>query len=243
MIDLLRATTRVSFSMVTTMISSIAKNKLLAIIIGPVGLGVYSQVQSVLTLLSTVLPVGSLGMVNSISSLHQKESYNQIASLLRFFFIRNIVLSLLVCLLIFVFSDFLSGILFRDLIINSVILSICIAVPLNVIFNFIEIYLKGIRRIELYVSFSILNSVFSLLITIPLVVFYGISGVLLAIPLTFIFGISVGVYIISKNNLVLKQSDKEEVSKDLIRNVYVMGLGGFLTMFMQHLSLLIILYL
>ncbi len=238
--DLIKSVSKFSISIGINFFSSLLRNKILALAIGPIGLGVYSQVMSLSALLSALLPVGTLGLVRYISDYYGSDKKEEIAYIIKHFFIRNLILSVIVSMIVLIFRKSISSILFSGSDFSSLLVILSIIIPLILVLNIIDIYFKSIQEINKYVLFLSVNSLVSLICTIPLIYFMGIEGAILAFLLTVILNIGVGVFILKRNNLLLNFNIKKIVENSVIKKIYQLGVAGLVSLIIQNVTFLFV---
>lgn len=240
--EILSSISRLSIPTILNLTSSVLKNKILALIIGPAGVGIYSQVMNVTAIVSAVLPVGSVGLVNYVSNYYDKKEYENVTAIISYFLKHNFIISLLLSGIFLIFNKYISGLIFASENYFNLILMLAIFIPFNLFVSFLDIYLKGIRLINKYVLFLSVNAVVSTLVTLPLIYFWEISGAIAGMLISSILSIVTGLTILKKSGInsdvsLLKSKKPDSV---IIKNIYKLGTAALITMVLQNVTILII---
>lgn len=238
--EILKSISKLSIPTLLNLLLSLVRNKLLAIIVGPIGLGIFSQINNLSAIAYSILPIGSIGLVRYISSYYEDKRIEEISYFIKYFFVRNILFSILISLVIIIFRDFISNLLFSNSDFSNLLILFSLFIPLNLITSFIDIYLRGIRKINVYVVFMTINSIVTILCTLPLIYFWGIDGAVLALVISIIISILNGYVILKKNNLLLNFKIRNVVDKSVLSNIYKLGIITLISMAVQNFTILAI---
>lgn len=238
--DILKSISKLSIPTAISFVNSFVKNKLLAIIVGPAGLGIYSQLMTLSTLFTSVFPFGSMGIVKYVSSYFHDARYREINSLLTYFIKRNLIYSFICVLLLLFFYGKISDLLFADSSYGNLLFLFSIFIPLSLVLNFIDIYFRGIRQINKYVLFLSLNSISSVVISVPLIIYLGLEGAVLSLILSAFVNFLIGLIILKRERLLPNLRDSQPTEKLTVYNVYKLGFAAVTTMLAQQISFLLI---
>ncbi|MEO8208915.1 MAG: oligosaccharide flippase family protein [bacterium] len=231
---------KLSVPTIINFVFSILRNKLLAIISGPFGLGIYSQLASILGLITVFLPIGGMGITRSLSFYFSTDDYSKAKYIIRYFLIRNSIASIFFSVIIIFFSAPISQFIYTDSSYSYLIVLLALTIPFSLFLNFIDIFLKSLRNINNYVKYLIISSLISIIITCPLIIFFGITGAVAAIIIQGLINTIMGMYLIYKKKLFPKNIISEEIEKKEITGVYKVGLGVLIVLIVQNLSFLLI---
>lgn len=167
-----------------SLLTAIIRNKLVAEILGPAGLGLISLYNAAATLLSNSTNFGiSFSAVRHVSELYEqgeKEALNRFIQVVRMWSVTTGVLGVLVCCL---FSSLLSFSYFEN---TSEWLSFVWLSPvvgLMAITGGELAILKGARKLRRVAMQSLLNSLCALIISVPLFYVWGDEAILLSLLL------------------------------------------------------------
>jgi len=108
------------------------------------------------------------------------------------------------------------------------------------LFNYIDAYFKGLRRINKYVLFIAISSFINILVNVPLIYFLGIYGAVLSFVFLSILNTSIGIMILKRIKLIPNLKKTIKVERNVISNIYKVGLGSVLALVMQQLTFLFV---
>lgn len=238
--ELLKSVSRLSVSTFLNILSSVLKSKILALVAGPAGVGIYSQFINLSALTTSIFPIGSLGVLNYTSNYFEKQKLDEIGIIIGYFLKRNILYSIVFSLLMIFFSENLSNILFSNNQFSDLIVLFAVFIPVNLCLSFLDIYLKGIRKLNIYVIFLSINSIISTIVTLILIYFYSVQGAIFGLIASISINLLFGLLILKKNKLTIKLSFRKSVDSVIKKNIYALGIGSIVTLISQNFSILII---
>lgn len=166
-------------STIIRLLSGIVINKIVALYVGPAGIALVGQFQSVFGL---VMNFGN-GAINSgvtkyVAEYHDEQlKRNQVISAS---LIITICFSITIGLIVFFFSSTLSTLFLKSReyhLVFKVLGSVLLLISLN---SFLLSLLNGLKKIKLFIIVNILGSLLSLVITTALTVKYHLAGALYA---------------------------------------------------------------
>lgn len=155
--------------------------KLYAIFLGPVGFGIISQLYNFFLLFTSVTNLGvPVSTTSEISKLHSEgteESESKIAYYFRYITLRILLLSVVLSVLVILFSGYISDFLVDDGAFYYFLIIIFISAPFTILYSIMEAFLRSFKRINTIVNISVITNIASILILIPLVYFWNMTGV------------------------------------------------------------------
>lgn len=168
-----------AISTVITVISAFIINKVLAIYVGPSGLALVGQLKDFIAMI-TAISNGAItqGIVKYTAEYERIEEKQKIFSTS---IIISLTCSLVVSILLFVFSGYLSEILLKSSEYSSVFIIFGLTIFLFALNTVLMSILNGQKEIKKYVIANIVNSIVSLCITSLLIIKLNIIGVLYAL--------------------------------------------------------------
>lgn len=223
-------------------LTSIVKVKLIALLIGPLGVGIISQINSLSSLVFAIIPIGSLGITKYIAEYYNENRIDEISVLLKYFVLRNLPVVIIIFSALTMYSVYFSDLIFDNVAYNHIIIFFSVSIPLGMLAGFIDLYFKGLRKIGIFVKYSILNSLISLILFIPLITIFEIEGAVIVIVLTYLVNIVLGIFLLKSNKLLPRFSNiksvkvESKVKKDILK----IGLATMLMLFFQQASFLVI---
>lgn len=181
---LFKITATLGFSNSLTFVSSLFKNKLIAVFLGTTGMGIISQLNGFLSLLSNL---GTLGMQQGVTKFSAacmlKDNDTRIDSedilSIALFLVGSITMALL--LFAVVFNKAISFLIFSDSSYGSWIVIVAVSLPFIAFATIFDYYFKGVGNIKLLFKASILSSLIGVVIAFFLIFFMRIKGAVLQI--------------------------------------------------------------
>lgn len=223
-------------------VTSIVKVKLIALFIGPLGVGVISQINSLTSIVFAVIPIGSLGITKFVAEYHHDNKIDEISVLLKYFILRNLPIVFIIFSVLITYSVYFSDLVFNNMEYSHIIIFFSISIPFGMLAGFFDLYLKGLRKISLFVKYSIMSSLISLVLFIPLLTVFEIEGAVIVIVLTYIVNICLGIVLLKKNSLFpsFKNVNHVTIDSKVKKDILKIGLATMLMLFFQQASFLII---
>ena len=212
----------------------------MALVVGVTGVGIYSQVINISNLMAVLIPIGSLGITRYISEFYEDKKTAQISLLLRKILTINIPVVFIISILLIVFSRTFSQLLYSDNSYWLLITMYAVSIPLGLISSLIDIYLKSVRIVSLYVKFVAIGSITSLIVFIPLVYYYKIEGASSSFIFTYLVSIIVGLLILKKNRILPNLKVSEQLDPDVLKKIYRTGFIMIVIYMFQQLSNIVI---
>lgn len=167
-------------SVVIKLLTLLGVNKVLAIYLGPSGYALIGQFQNMIQLV-TVIGSGAFGNgVTKYTAEYSSQPENQYTIWQTAFFV-SVGLSILISFFIFLFSHELSLNLFRTLEHELAIVVFSVSIIFFSLNTLLLAIINGKKEVGSYVSANIFGSVISALISVILVINYGVLGGLVAL--------------------------------------------------------------
>jgi len=218
--------------------SAIVRTKILALVVGTVGMGVISQLANTSALVFSFLPVGNLGLLRYISEFYEKRRMREINYLMRFFFLQNLFFIVIVGLLLALYSREISKLVFSNDIFSYAILIFSVSLPFALAGSFVDIYLRGLRTIKQYVEYNVFSSLLMLAMYIGLPIAFGLEGAVVAFSLYGLISTLVGIRVVKGLRLFPSFSATSKVEKDVVKNIYKIGIASMIMAIGQQFTFL-----
>lgn len=190
-------------STVVKLLSGLAINKMVSVYIGPSGIAMIGQLQSFTQMITTLGTAGIGSGVVSLTSENRAQE-DKLKRLWQTAIIIVVFLSSIISLFIYVYSEWLSVLIFKSkdfyFVLNWSSITL-IFINLNVIFLAI---INGLKEIKLYISLLIKQSIYSLIATCLLIHFFAIDGVLIAFVTNQVF-----IFILSFFNVIKCYNERD----------------------------------
>ncbi|MCU1728755.1 O-antigen translocase [Pseudomonas sp. 7P_10.2_Bac1] len=194
MMTLLRTSVLNGVAVIVKMLTLLGINKILAIYVGPSGYAALGQFQNALQMISTF----TSGAINTGVTKYTAEYSDDVAkqqAVWRTAGTLATIISLIMAILVAVFSGYLAELFFKDKGLSGVFWWLSGGLILLALNSLILAILNGKKDILRYVAANIVGSIFALCITGFLAVKYGLYGALVALALYQSISFFVTIYI------------------------------------------------
>lgn len=213
--EIFKSTFLISFVKVFQILIGIIKNKVIAILLGPEGVGIIGIFMNTVNLLQTGTGLGiSRSAVRDISEANGSGNsikFSRIISL------TNRVI-LFTCLLGCVVTVFLSPVLslwtFGDKKYTVSYLWLALVVGLNILTEGQLAILMGMRQLRALAKASIIGSIVGLFTTVPLYYFFGKTGIVPGLIITAVSAVFFSNYFVRKINYVRTTLTIKQISQE-----------------------------
>lgn len=162
-----------------TLMASIIRNKLVAVLLGPAGVGLISLYNTVITLLNNATNLGiSFSAVRNVSEISQEkdpEALSRYVNVVRSWSLLTAFIGMFACV---VLSSSLSYWTFGNYEYTWAFILLAPVVGLMALSGGELAVLKGIRRLRQVAAISVLGALSTLFLSIPLYYFLGIKGII-----------------------------------------------------------------
>lgn len=227
--SILKATSLFGGVQAFQIIVSVAKAKILAVLLGPVGVGILGLFNSALELINNItafgLPQSAVREVAESNSKEEVERVNHTVSLVRILVFVTGIIGVIVTI---VGAPLWSKISFGnyDYIIPFCLLSVSAFV--DKLFGGEKVVLQGLRRYKDLAKSSVLGSLFGLIISIPIYYFFGVKGIVPTLILNS-FTMFIMTWLFSKKARIPYQRIKIKDAFSQGRGMIIMGVAMSLT--------------
>ena len=223
-------------STVIKLVSAFVINKVIAIYIGPSGLAIVGQLQSFTSIITTF----SNGAISSgiVKYTAEYQTMEQKQKIFSSSIVISLVCSLIISIVLFGFSDYLSELILKDIQYSSVFIIFGATIFLFALNMVLISILNGQKEIKKYVLVNIAGSIFSLVFTSILIMQLNLMGALYAMVLnqSVMFFVTLAFVIKSswfKLEYFKQGLDKESLSK--LSKYSLMAIVSALTVPVSHL--------
>ena len=220
-------------------IISIIRTKLIAVFIGPAGMGIISLLNSAINTINGVSGLGvETSAVKHISADFKDNNLNSVSRIVMI--VKKIVLftGILGTLLTLVFSSWLSTFTFGNTNYTEAFVFISITILFKQLTSGQLVVLQGLRRMRLLAKANFYGNLLGLLVSIPLYYFYRINAIIPTIIVISLSALLFSFYF--SNQLEIK---REEISvrqiisegKSVVNLGILLTISGLLTLFTTYL--------
>ncbi|OWR15181.1 O-antigen translocase [Chryseobacterium sp. VAUSW3] len=231
--QIMKATSLFGGVQIFQIIINILRSKLLAVLLGPAGMGYNSILNSTISLIASMTNFGlSTSAVKNVAAAYASSDHKRVSTVVSVLRKLVWVTGLLGALLIILFSPWLSEITFGHRKSTAAFCWIAITLFLNQISNGQNVLLRGTRRLKQMAAASLTGSVLGLLISVPMYYKWGIDGVVPAIIGTSIISLLVSWHYsrtIKIEKVVLSREETISEAKSMLAMGFMLSMSGLLS--------------
>ena len=219
---------------VINIVISIARSKILAILLGPTGIGVLGLIMSTTKLISSLTNFGlGISAVKEIAVAFELTDKKQLSKTIvivkRWFWYTGLFGAILTLIL----SSFLSELTFgnKDYTIAFVWLSITLL--LNQLTSGSFVFLQGLRKLKYLAKANVVGAALGLLASIPVYYYLGVEGIVPAMIITSVLGFLVAYYFTRKVHtkpidVTFKETKKK--GKGMLAMGFMLSISGIMVL-------------
>jgi len=238
--QIMKATSLFGGVQVINIIIQIIRSKVVAVLLGPAGMGIMGLLNSTVGLIGSMTNFGlKTSAVKDIAAASGTNDHRRIAItitvLRRLVWITGILGTLLVIIL----SPWLSQFTFGNKDYTLAFIWISITLLFQQLSSGQLVILQGMRKLQLLAKASVLGSALGLVVTLPLYYIYGIDGIVPGIIGTALIALLLSWYFSGKVrvepvNVSLSQTFSE--GKNMLRMGFMISLSGLLTIGASYIA-------
>lgn len=237
--QIIKATSIFGGTQLIGIIVSVIRSKLVAVFLGPSGMGVVGLLSSTIDLIGGVTNFGlRTSAVKNIASAYTSGNQQQIE--IEVTVLRRLVwgTGLLGMVLAILLSPWLSQITFGNRDYTYAIMWISMTLLFNQLTSGQGVILQGMRQIRYLSLSSIYGSVLGLILIVPIYYFMGVKGIVPVIIVTSFISMVLTWYFANKTKLLTVQMDTEQTwdrGKEMLRMGFLISMSGLLTIGTSYL--------
>tara|TARA_R110002051_G_scaffold64139_2_gene116765 strand:+ start:11081 stop:12526 length:1446 start_codon:yes stop_codon:yes gene_type:complete len=219
---------------VFNIIISIGRSKILAILLGPTGIGILGLIMSTTKLISSLTNFGlGISAVKEIAVAFELGNEKQLAKTIvivkRWIWYTGLFGAILTIIL----SPFLSELTFgnRDYTIAFVWLSITLL--LNQLTSGRFVFLQGLRKLKYLAQANVIGAALGLLVSVPIYYYMGVEGIVPAMIFTAILGFLVAFYFTKKVNTTpvpVSFNETKTKGKSMLVMGFMLSISGIMVL-------------
>ncbi|WP_303317679.1 O-antigen translocase [Flavivirga abyssicola] len=215
-------------------IIAIIRSKIIAILLGPGGMGIAGLLSSSLGLISSLTNFGlGTSAVRDIAAAYETGNQNRISKVSSIF--RRLVwlTGLLGAILTLIFAQTLSNLTFGNTEYTMAFMWLSCTLLLNQLTSGQGVLLQGTRKLKYLAKANMVGSLIGLLITVPLYYYYGIDGIVPAMIMASISSLIITWYFSRKIDIKKIAVTREETileGKGMLKMGFMLSLSGLITM-------------
>lgn len=226
--EIVKATSIFGGVQVFNILIAIVRSKVIALLLGPAGMGIVNLLQSTTGMIGSITNLGletsAVKNVSEAHSLNDRQEFGKIVSVFK----RLVwITGLLGVVLTTGFAGLLSEWTFgsRDYTWSFILLSITLLINQLAASN--NVILQGTRQLKFLASANMLGSVLSLFVTLPLYYFFGLDGIVPSLIMMALGTLVVSTYFSNKIDYLKYSPSWTEVK---INGKQMVSLGFFLSL-------------
>jgi len=208
----------------------ILRAKLIAVFLGLTGAGIINQLQTTIrqiaTFTLTSLPEGMIKLIAEENGI--KIDIEKIAKIIKTYLTILIPLTLLVTFSGYIFADEITLYVFGDIKFKLYFQIGFVALPISILSTSSFALLKAFKEIKFIAYAEVLIILLNLILFIPLIYFYKITGAVIYVTLTFFITFFVYYSFMKKNVFKKHNITFKSIRKAIISVKYMKELGAFM---------------
>lgn len=233
--QLMKATSIFGGVQVFNILIVIVRSKIIAVILGPSGMGVYSLFTTTITMIASITNLGlETSAVKELSAAVENKKFILAVVIRRLVWVTGF----LGAIFTLVFSQWLSNVTFGNQNYTFGFIWLSISLLINQIFMGQSILLRGMRQLKHMAKAGVLGGFLGLVATIPLYYFFETKGIVPSIIITSIITLLVTWYYTKKIDIkpifVSKKRTFAE-SKVMIKMGFMLSMSGIITLGTSYL--------
>lgn len=221
---------------------AIIRSKIIAVLLGPTGIGIASLIQTPINLITTFTASGTdRSAIRNISSAsNNKESKNTTLEVINSLQFLTILLSIFGGILMFCFSKQLSYWSFDNYQYNTWFKILSLVIPCILITNSNLAILRGFQKTKHLAKFTISNSVISVVIAAIIYFMYGLDGIPIVIFLVALVQLILSFYFTQNltqfhKGVQLLKDYRITIARDILTIGFFLSLGTILALATSYL--------
>lgn len=207
-------------------------------------MGIYAQFQTFYSLLTFATPLGLQNGIIKCTSEITSENDSEKLKLLYYDSIKLLLISsVFFSIFIFLISSQVSSLLLNDSSYSHYIMLMAFGIIFINFYYFFDSFIKGLKIIDLYVKISIISILVTIILSIPLIIYYGLMGAVAALFLTPISFSTFSVFFLNRHKLIPSPHNLFSLkfqNFSLIKHLLSIGFAFILVGVINQSSLLIV---
>jgi O-antigen/teichoic acid export membrane protein len=205
--------------------SGFIKYKLYSIYLGVIGMGIVSQITSSISFLSYLLPLGfPMGLTKEVAQNINVNNDLVIRMIKSILFIL-LIPCILAMLIVYFYSSQLSLMLFDDSGYAYYLKILSVSIPFLILYSLTEALIKGLSDISLYVKSIIVSSVLSIILLLPIIIFYGTDGAVYGLFINYIIFVVYNFIKLRKNFIFRIPFRDVKFDKAILKDILNIGIA------------------
>lgn len=234
---------RISVVSLSNVVFGVARNKVFALFLGTVGLGVIGQIVNLNNLIAFFVSIGvPLGITRYVSEWTVDERENDIYFLLNRTFKLLLLVSSVISVLLIIFCKYISLFLWGEDKFYILIVFLSLSFPFAVASFVFDAYIRGRKKHNIFTLNAVVTGLVTTLTFILLTVFFNVNGAGLSFFLSAATNLVITLFILYKNKLLdfVRLLKPAMTPNSVFANIIKLGSASLIIGTANQLSLLII---
>ena len=237
--SIMKATSLFGGVQVFNIIIAIVRSKIVAVLLGPAGMGIMGLLTSTTGLVQSLTNFGlGTSAVRDISAANESNDFNRISKITTVFRRLVWITGLLGTISTFLLAPWLSELTFGNKEYNIAFMWLSASLLLNQLASGQNVILQGTRQLKYLAKANLLGSLIGLLISAPLYYIKGIDGIVPAIIITSITSFLVAWYFSNKVQITNTKVTKQETifeGKGMLKMGFMLSLSSLITIGVSYI--------
>jgi O-antigen/teichoic acid export membrane protein len=232
--QIMKATSLFGGVQVFNILIAIIKSKVIAVLLGPAGMGLAGLLTSTTGLVQSITNFGlGTSAVRDIAAANESNDVNRISKITTVFRRLVWITGLLGTICTFLLASWLSELTFGNNEYTIAFMWLSAALLLNQLASGQNVILQGTRQLKYLAKANLLGSLLGLIISVPLYYYKGLDGIVPAIIITSIASFLIAWYFGNKVKITdVKVTSQETIfeGKGMLRMGFMLSLSGLISM-------------
>jgi O-antigen/teichoic acid export membrane protein len=237
--QIMKATSIFGGVQVLNIIIQLIRSKVVAVLLGPAGMGIMGLLQTSISLVSSATNFGlgtsAVRDVSEANSTNNQEKISKTISIIRKLVWLTGVLGMVITIAL---SPFLSKLTFGNYDYTIAFVMLSVTLLFSQLASSHAVLLQGLRKTSWLAKAKVYGSVFGLIISLPLYYLYGTEGIVPAIVLSALVLLGVQYWFASKVKIgfmVLSFKEALHEGKDMMKLGFLLSLSGLIAVVASYL--------
>lgn len=232
--QIMKATSLFGGVQVFNIIIQIIRSKVIAVLLGPAGMGISGLLTATIAMIRTLTNFGlGTSAVRDIAEAHESGSKQRINKVITV--LRKLVwfTGFLGSIFTFIFSPLISQLSFGNKEYTVAFMWLSCTLLFNQLASGQNVLLQGMRKLQHLAKANMIGSAIGLVVSVPLYYFYGIDGIVPSLVLSAIFSLIIAWYFARKVMVERTLITRKEIvseGKGMMKMGFMLSLSGFITM-------------
>lgn len=231
--SIMKATSLFGGVQVFTIIIAIIRSKIIAVLLGPAGMGIVGLLTSTAGLVGSLTNFGlGTSAIRDIAAANESGNQNRINKVVTVFRRLVWITGLLGTVITFISAPWLSQLTFGNKEYTLAFMWLSCSLLFNQLANGQNVLLQGMRKLKYLATANMLGSLIGLLISAPLYYYYSVDGIVPAIIITALFLLAITWYFAKKIKIERTVITTEETvfeGKGMLKMGFMLSLSGLIT--------------